>query len=141
MTEVIRGRYQLMDKLGQGGFGAVWRAHDKTLNREVAVKLLNLANENQEEMVARFKTESQVASSFEHQNILRVYDFGQDENGRCFLVSELLKGDSLYDQLKPKEPLSLELALDVLYQVGSALEVAHNQKTVHSDTLVREDKV
>ena len=133
MTEVIRGRYQLIDKLGQGGFGSVWRAHDNTLNREVAVKVLNLANENQEEMVARFKTESQVASSFEHQNILRVYDFGQDENGRCFLVSELLKGLSLHDKLKPKAPLPIELALDILYQVGSALEVAHAQKTVHRD--------
>ena len=69
MTDLIRDRYQLLDKLGQGGFGAVWRAFDNTLNREVAVKLLNLANENQEEMVARFKTESRVASSFEHQNI------------------------------------------------------------------------
>lgn len=133
MTELIKDRYQLLDKLGQGGFGAVWRAFDNTLNREVAVKLLNLANENQEEMVARFKTESRVASSFEHQNILRVYDFGQDEGGRCFLVSELLKGSSLHEELKPKEPLPLSLTLDVLYQVSSALEVAHQQKTVHRD--------
>ena len=133
MSELINGRYQLLDKLGQGGFGSVWRAFDQNLNREVAVKLLNLANENQEEMVARFKTESRVASSFEHQNILRVYDFGQDETGRCFLISELLKGISLHDKLKPKEPLPLPLALDILYQVGSALEVAHEQKTVHRD--------
>ena len=133
MTDLIRDRYQLLDKLGQGGFGAVWRAFDNTLNREVAVKLLNLANENQEEMVARFKTESRVASSFEHQNILRVYDFGQDEGGRCFLVSELLKGKSLHDELKPKEALPLEVTLDVLYQVSSALEVAHLQHTVHRD--------
>lgn len=133
MPEMIRQRYQLMDKLGQGGFGAVYRAVDVALDREVAVKLLNLANEKQDEMVARFKTEARVASSFEHQNILRVYDFGQDEDGRCFLVSELLKGVSLHEKLKPKKPLPISLALDVLYQVGSALEVAHSQNTIHRD--------
>ena len=133
MADLIKQRYQLLDKLGQGGFGAVYKAFDEVLSRDVAIKLLNLANENQEEMVQRFQVESRVASRLEHQNILRVYDFGRDENGRCFLVSELLKGDSLHATLKAKEPLSLSLTLDILYQVGSALEAAHEQNTVHRD--------
>ena len=133
MAELIKQRYQLLDKLGQGGFGAVYKAFDEILSREVAIKLLNIANENQEEMVQRFQVESRVASRLEHQNILRVYDFGRDDNGRCFLVSELLKGDSLHAMMKGKRALQLSMALDILYQVGSALEAAHEQNTVHRD--------
>ena len=133
MSKLIKQRYQLLDKLGQGGFGAVYKAFDQVLDREVAIKLLNLANENQEEMVLRFQVESRVASRLEHQNIVRVYDFGRDDNGRCYLVSELLKGDSLHAHLKAKKKLPLSLAIDILYQVGSALELAHEQQTVHRD--------
>ena len=133
MSKLIKQRYQLLDKLGQGGFGAVYKAFDQVLSREVAIKLLNLSNENQEEMVMRFQVESRVASRLEHQNIVRVYDFGRDDNGRCYLVSELLKGDSLHAHLKAKKKLPLSLAIDILYQVGSALELAHEQQTVHRD--------
>jgi serine/threonine protein kinase len=133
MADLIKQRYQLLDKLGQGGFGAVYKAFDQVLSRDVAIKLLNIANENQEEMVQRFQVESRVASRLEHQNILRVYDFGRDDNGRCYLVSELLKGDSLHAAMKGKKPLQLSMALDILYQVGSALEAAHEQNTVHRD--------
>ena len=133
MTRIIKQRYQLLNKLGQGGFGAVYRAFDQMLNREVAIKVLKVNSENQEEIVQRFQVESQLVSRLEHSNILRVYDFGKDEAGRCFLVTELLKGESLHALLKPKSSLDLSLALDILYQVGLALEVAHAQKIIHRD--------
>src|SRR5580692_6302357 len=88
------GNYEILDKLGEGGMGEVWRARDERLNRTVAVKILppDLANDPQRR--ARFEQEARSLGALNHPNIVAVYDFGQD-NGRSYIVSELVDGESL----------------------------------------------
>ena len=88
------GNYEILDKLGEGGMGEVWRARDERLNRTVAVKILppDLANDPLRR--ARFEQEARSLGALNHPNIVAVYDVGQD-NGRSYIVSELVDGEPL----------------------------------------------
>ncbi len=88
------GNYEILDKLGEGGMGEVWRARDERLNRTVAVKILppDLANDPLRR--ARFEQEARSLGAWNHPNIVAVYDVGQD-NGRSYIVSELVDGEPL----------------------------------------------
>ena len=85
------GRYELLDRLGKGGMGVVYRARDTTLNRLVAVKMLLGSLEGDEETRERFLREARSAGELNHPNIIQIYDFGED-GGRAFIVMELLEG-------------------------------------------------
>src|SRR6202047_731083 len=95
------GHYRIVSKLGEGGMGAVYRATDTKLNREVAIKVLPEAVANDPDRLARFTREAQVLASLNHPNICTLYDVGEN-----YLVMELLEGESLADRLA-KGPLPL----------------------------------
>ena len=99
MTGQTLGPYRILDKLGQGGMGEVYRARDTRLNRDVAVKVLPASFATDDERLRRFAREAQAASALNHPHILAVFDIGTHD-GAPYLVSELLEGESLRARLK-----------------------------------------
>lgn len=128
----LAGRYRLDQRLGQGGMGEVWRAHDTALDRAVAVKVLLEAATN-DEVVARFRREATIGARLQHPGITVVHDVGQEE-GRLFIVMELLPGEDLRSALA-REPggLAVEVALELAAQTAEALAAAHERSVIHRD--------
>jgi serine/threonine protein kinase len=126
-------RYELLDVIGAGGFCEVWRARDRVLDRQVAVKLLDGKYARDPEALARFRAEAQNAGCLTHVNIARVYDFGEPgEDNLPFLVMELVEGPTLADVLAGG-PLDPGRAMDILAQAAAGLQAAHAAGIVHRD--------
>ena len=125
------GRYRISRKLGQGGMGAVYCAHDATLGREVAIKVLPPELIRHAERIRRFSQEARAASALNHPNIVTVYDAGEFEEGP-FLVMELVEGESLHAQLR-RGPLPLPKLLDIGVQAAAALTRAQEAGITHRD--------
>ncbi|MFF7468973.1 protein kinase [Streptomyces sp. NPDC008092] len=128
---LIAGRYRLETAIGRGAMGEVWRAYDEMLGRPVAVKLL-LAQHTDPTAAARFRLEAQTAGRLRHPNVVGVVDFGEQE-GRLFLVMELVEGDSLHRVLAQAGYLSAEQVARIAAQAAAGLAVAHEQGVVHRD--------
>ncbi|MBC8172004.1 MAG: protein kinase, partial [Anaerolineae bacterium] len=128
------GQYELRELLGQGGMGAVYRAHQPTLNREVAIKLLKVQPAG---YLERFTREAQTAATLEHPHIVAVHDFGHqmlpDESEVYYIVMRLLTGGSLADRLQDGGRLTLAETLVLLTQLASALDYAHERGVIHRD--------
>src|SRR5260370_23774281 len=113
---VLGGRYELCEQIGHGGFSEVWRAADTVLARPVAVKLLFPGYAHQPAALARFQAEARHGAALAHQNIARVYDYGQPANGLPpYLVMELVNGPCLADVLTGG-PLDARRSMDVIAQ-------------------------
>jgi serine/threonine protein kinase len=125
------GKYEVEDFLG-GGMSRVYRAKDNVLGRQVAVKILTDAAAGDGEAKARFLEEARIASSIAHENIIAVYDFGE-EQGRPFMVMELLEGESLREAIRHDRAGDLARKLRIGLQVGRALGHIHSKKIVHRD--------
>ncbi len=124
-------RYKLDSKLGSGGMGAVYRAYDSVLRKNVAVKLL-LPSLNQN-MAVRFQQEAKTAAKLDHRNIIRVLDFGQTDKGEFYLIMEYLKGQTLEDMVKSKGPLDVDSALPIFEQICMGMQHAHSHGVLHRD--------
>jgi tetratricopeptide (TPR) repeat protein len=131
--QVILGRYRIVRQLGRGGMGAVFEAIQLSMNRPVAMKLIHSTLAEDPELVARFHREMQVTSAIEHNNTVRVLDFGETESGQLFLVMELLDGRSLSAVLRQEGPLPLPRVVHIGGQVLRALAAAHHAGVVHRD--------
>jgi eukaryotic-like serine/threonine-protein kinase len=125
------GRYRLVELLGRGAMGEVWRARDTALGRDVAVKLL-LEHTAAPDAVERFRREAQTAARLNHPNVVAAYDFGE-EDGRGYLVMELVPGRSLRDELAERGRLGVEEARRLAGQAATGLAAAHAQGVVHRD--------
>ena len=123
--------YTVVERLGAGGMGEVWRARDERLGRDVAIKLLLPHPSDARERVSAFQHEAHAAGTLNHPNVLTVYDVG-DRDGVPYLVTECLAGESLRARLG-RGPLSLPAALDVTLQVARGLGAAHARGFVHRD--------
>jgi predicted Ser/Thr protein kinase len=123
--------YQVLDKLGEGGMGVVYRAHDTRLNRDVAVKVLPPSFAADKDRLRRFTLEAQSAGALNHPNILAIYDIGTDE-GVPYMVSELLEGESLRARLKGGK-LGVQKAVDFARQAAAGLAAAHAKGITHRD--------
>jgi serine/threonine-protein kinase len=130
---VLSGRYRLLSRLGQGGMGAVYRAHHILMDKPVAVKVLRHELSSDAEAVARFHREARSASRLDHEHIIRVTDFGQSDDALLFLVMELLDGESLAELLHREAPLPWRRAVAITREVLSGLSHAHEQGIVHRD--------
>jgi len=128
------GRYEIMDELGQGAMGIVYRATDPMINRAVAIKTINMALKEDEiaEYEARFYQEAKAAGGLNHPNIVTIYDIGKSGN-IAFMTMELLQGKELRALLVPGKPLPLAQALDIGAQVADGMAYAHRNQVVHRD--------
>jgi len=122
---LLAERYQLHGQIAAGGVGEVWRATDVLLERPVAVKLLQAGQAQHAETLARFRAEARHAGALSHENIARVYDYGEPGPGRPpFLVMELVDGPSLAGALAGG-PLDPTRTMDVVAQAAAGLQAAH----------------
>ncbi|WP_418960132.1 serine/threonine-protein kinase [Streptomyces tritici] len=128
---LIANRYHLRDRIGQGAMGEVWRAHDETLDKPVAVKLM-LPQNSDPTAAARFRLEARTAGRLHHPHVVGVLDFGTHED-RLFLVMELVDGDSLAGLLTGSAPLPAERVVRLAAQAAAGLAAAHGQGIVHRD--------
>ncbi len=128
------GRYKIVGELGRGAMGAVYRALDPLIDREVAIKTLlpNLPADVMQEVRARFLREARSAGRLSHPNIVTIFDVGEHD-GVAYIAMELLNGHSLLEILKHPQRLALNTIANLVAQVGEALDVAHQQKIVHRD--------
>ena len=133
LPAVVGGRYQLLEVRGGGGMATVYRAIDQTLEREVAVKLINPNLRAEPEFDARFRREARIASRLSDPHIAVVHDFGIDADHGPFLVMEYLQGNSLREHLLSRGPLALPAVLQLGVQVLLALTHAHEHGVVHRD--------
>ena len=125
------GPYEIVEPIGAGAMGEVYRAHDPRFGRDVAIKLLPAAFATDEGRLARFEREARAAGSLNHPNVLTVHDFGREE-GMPYLVSELLRGETLRERLK-NSAIAPATAVAYAAQIARGLEAAHALGIVHRD--------
>jgi serine/threonine-protein kinase len=130
--QVLAGRYLLTESIATGGMGEVWKAHDQTLDRDVAVKVLRADSAEDEAFAERFRAEARHSGGLSHPNIGTVHDFGEDD-GTAFLVMELLSGEPLSALIRSRAPMPQDEVTEILYQAAIALQAAHDAGVVHRD--------
>ncbi len=133
------GRYQVLERVGKGGMGVLYRGFDPNLDREVAIKLM-LADFSEDElqMRPRFYREARAAAKLQHRNIVTIYEFAE-ENNVPYIVMEFLRGTPLSARMKAQPPLTLDDKLNIVAQLCNGLYYAHEQGVVHRD--VKPDNV
>lgn len=129
---ILSGRYELLGHLGKGGMAYVYRAHDKNLQRNVAIKVLRESLIDDPAFQTRFLYEARAAANLAHPNIVTVYDFGYDD-GRYFIVMEYVEGTDLKTLIRRSNRLPVEEAVDLMIQIGAGVGYAHRAGLVHCD--------
>src|SRR5215471_6174439 len=123
------GRYKILNELGRGGFGRVYRAYDPTVGRPVAIKILTQVSEDSR---TRFRNEAMLAGKLGHRNIVTVYEYGT-HNDLPFLAMEYLEGQDLHHIISSRTPLSLLAKCNIMSEVAEGLHCAHQSGVVHRD--------
>ena len=125
------GHYRVLEKLGEGGMGVVYKAQDIRLDRFVALKVLALHLLTDDDATERFEREAKAAGGLDHANVATVFEIGQD-NGRSFIAMQFVEGPTIADKIKDR-PLPLDEALELAIQVAEGLQDAHEKGVVHRD--------
>jgi serine/threonine protein kinase/tetratricopeptide (TPR) repeat protein len=129
---VIAQRYQILDVLGEGGMGAVYKAKDRELNRMVALKVIRPELARNPAIVERFKQELRLSHQVTHKNVIRIYDLGEGE-GVKFITMEYIEGKDLRSLIREKKRFTPEETVEVIQQVCQALDAAHSVGVIHRD--------
>jgi len=129
---VLGGRYEILQLLGEGGMGAVYKAADRELDRFVALKVIRPELASNPAILARFKQELLLAHQVTHRNVIRIYDLGEAE-GVKFITMEFIEGQDLRALIREKKRFTPEEAVDVIQQVCQALHAAHSVGVIHRD--------
>src|SRR5436190_9544058 len=129
---VLGGRYEILRQLGVGGMGAVYKARDSELDRNVALKVIRPELANQPEIVQRFKQELILARQVTHKNVIRIFDLGEAD-GIKFISMDYIEGQDLRSLLNQKGKFTSQEATAIIVQVCQALEAAHSEGVVHRD--------
>jgi eukaryotic-like serine/threonine-protein kinase len=125
-------RYALLEEIGAGGFGTVYKAHDPALDRNVALKILRPHLTNDPTTLERFRQEAKQAARLKHPNIVTVYEVAEFE-GRYYIVMEFIKGQPLSQILEDEDSLPPKRATEIIRQIGEALDYAHSENLIHRD--------
>ncbi|MDR2457702.1 MAG: Stk1 family PASTA domain-containing Ser/Thr kinase [Clostridiales Family XIII bacterium] len=132
MAKVLADRYEIIEKIGEGGMAVVYRAKDILLGREVAIKILRPEFIDNEVFIKSFKRESQAAAALSHQNIVSTYDVGEDGN-IYYIVMEYIKGQTLKEIIDKEAPIAPKTVVAIGKQICEALIVAHKHGIIHRD--------
>jgi hypothetical protein len=132
-ARMLARRYWFERKLGKGGMGIVYESHDTELDRHVAIKLIHPMLMSSTEAAARFRQEARAAAGFTHPNVVTIYDYGVAEDGRAYLVMELLRGVTLRQELKRRQRLDAARVYEILSGVSAAVDTAHRRGLIHRD--------
>jgi len=131
--KLIGGRFEVISRLGAGGMGVVYRARQVGIDRIVAIKTLLKDRATDEKVVARFKNEARAVSRLNHPNTIRIFDFGQMDDGTLYFAMELLEGRSLDKAIRQDAPVSARRTLHIMSQMADSLAEAHSKGIVHRD--------
>ena len=131
-SKVLAGRYELFEKIGEGGMSVVYKAKDRLLNRFVAIKVLKPEFIRDRKFIESFRRESQAAASLSHPNIVNIFDVGQEGNIH-YIVMELMQGSTLSELIREEGPLPYTRVIEITKQIAAALSVAHKNNLIHRD--------
>jgi serine/threonine protein kinase/Tol biopolymer transport system component len=131
MIDQVLGHYRILQKIGHGGMGDVYRARDSRLDRDVAIKILKSSSASDPDRLRRFEQEARAAAALNHPNIVAIYDIGSHE-GAPYIVSELLEGETLRQKLIGG-PLPVRVSTDYGRQIANGLVAAHEKRIIHRD--------
>jgi hypothetical protein len=126
------GRYEIVERVGRGGMGVLYRGRDPVLDREVAIKVMLADLSDDDEAKARFFKEARAAARLQHRNIVTVYEFGEAD-GNSYIAMEFLKGQSLVGRMRTPPPMTLDEKLDAVIQLCTGLHHAHSSGVIHRD--------
>lgn len=130
--KMLNNRYEILEKIGNGGMATVYKAKCHVLNRYVAIKILRDEFTTDSEFIKKFNTEAQSAASLTHPNIVSIYDVGNEDN-LYYIVMELIQGKTLKDIISEDGVLSWKWSVNIAIQIASALETAHKHNIIHRD--------
>ncbi|MGC4069998.1 MAG: serine/threonine-protein kinase [Polyangiaceae bacterium] len=131
--EILDGQFQIVQKIGSGGMGSVYKATQPEMNRMVAIKILHPRLTGRKDLVSRFRREARAMSQLSHPNTVRVFMYGELDDGSLYIVMELLEGRSLNQAVRRDGPMPVEKAAPLFAQVCGALQEAHSMGIVHRD--------
>jgi serine/threonine-protein kinase len=131
--DILNGKFQILQKIGSGGMGAVYKALQPEMNRMVGVKILHPKLANRKDLVSRFRREARAMSQLTHPNTVKVFDYGEFDDGSLYIIMEFLEGKNLNQTVRSEGPFPMERALPILIQVCGALHEAHKAGIIHRD--------
>src|SRR5579883_877627 len=131
--DILNGQFQILQKIGSGGMGAVYKALQREMNRMVGVKILHPKLANRKDLVSRFRREARAMSQLTHPNTVKVFLYGELDDGSLYIIMEFLEGKNLNQTVRAEGPFAMDRALPILIQVCGALDEAHRAGIIHRD--------
>jgi eukaryotic-like serine/threonine-protein kinase len=131
--DILNGQFQILQKIGSGGMGAVYKALQPEMNRMVGVKILHPKLANRKDLVSRFRREARAMSQLTHPNTVKVFMFGELDDGSLYIIMEFLEGKNLNQTVRADGPFPMERGLPVLIAACGALDEAHRAGIIHRD--------
>jgi eukaryotic-like serine/threonine-protein kinase len=131
--EILGGDFKILEKIGTGGMGSVYKAWQVAMDRPVAIKILHSKLAHRKDLVARFRREARAMSHLSHPNTVKVLLYGELDDGLLYIVMEYLEGRNLNQTVRREGPLTVERALPIIIQACAAIEEAHRAGIVHRD--------